>query len=123
MKGKPSNIDIHVGQRLRARRKVLGLTQSELADAMGVKFQQVQKYETGANRVSASKLFIAAEALHVRLEYFWQGLDATFALGEAVDVDRASTRQETKLLAAFRRCSESTQRSLLDIADKAGGAA
>ena len=58
-------IDLHVGQRLRHRRWMLGLTQQELAQAVGIKFQQIQKYESGINRMSASRLWDVANALGV----------------------------------------------------------
>ena len=64
-------IDRHVGQRIRARRKERGLSQNRLAEAIGVTFQQVQKYERGANRVVASRLFDLAAALNVPVDYFF----------------------------------------------------
>ena len=64
-------IDNHVGHRLRARRKELGLSQNRLAEAIGVTFQQIQKYERGANRVVASRLYDLAAALDVPVSYFF----------------------------------------------------
>lgn len=72
---KPESVDIHVGQRIRARRKLLGITQMDLAAALGLTFQQVQKYERGANRVSASKLYAVGQALSCPAAYFFEGLD------------------------------------------------
>jgi transcriptional regulator with XRE-family HTH domain len=69
------SVDIHVGKRLRHRRWMVGMTQGELADVVGIRFQQVQKYESGANRVSASRLWDIAQALEVPIAYFFQGLD------------------------------------------------
>lgn len=69
-------IDMHVGLRMRGRRRELGLSQFELGDKLGVTFQQIQKYERGANRVSASKLWHAAEALHTGVGFFYSGLPA-----------------------------------------------
>ncbi len=66
-------VDLHVGGRVRMRRKFLGLSQSELAEALGLTFQQVQKYERGTNRISASKLFETARALKVPVAYFFEG--------------------------------------------------
>ena len=71
----PDVVDIHVGTRIRLRRKQLRLSQSGLAEALGLTFQQIQKYERGANRVSASKLFEAAKKLDVRIGYFFEGLE------------------------------------------------
>ncbi|HUO11502.1 MAG TPA: helix-turn-helix transcriptional regulator [Caulobacteraceae bacterium] len=69
-------IDIHLGKRMRRRRRLLGLTQQQLADSCGVRFQQIQKYECGANRVSAARLWLIAGALDVPVNYFYEGLTA-----------------------------------------------
>lgn len=69
-----SAVDTHVGERVRMRRKLLGVSQDQLADNLGLTFQQVQKYERGANRISASKLFRIAEILNVDVSYFFDGL-------------------------------------------------
>ena len=71
----PHRVDVHVGQRIRRRRWLVGKTQQDLAVEVGVKFQQVQKYETGANRVSASRLWEIAAALDVDVTHFFEGLD------------------------------------------------
>ena len=68
------NIDVHLGKRLRRRRRLLGLTQQQLAGACGVRFQQIQKYECGANRISAARLWQLSEALEVPVGYFYDGL-------------------------------------------------
>ena len=70
----PNPIDLHVGRRIRARRKEVRVSQERLAEQLGLTFQQVQKYEKGANRVSASKLYEIARALHASIEYFFRGL-------------------------------------------------
>lgn len=70
-------IDEHVGRRIRMRRKLLNMSQTELGDALGLTFQQVQKYERGANRVSASKLYETARTLKVEIGYFFEGLADT----------------------------------------------
>lgn len=70
----PMPVDRHVGQRIRARRKMIGLSQSTLAEALNLTFQQIQKYERGANRVSASKLYETARCLGVPVSYFFEGL-------------------------------------------------
>jgi transcriptional regulator with XRE-family HTH domain len=71
----PDPVDIHVGRRLRMRRKDLGYSQQALADALGLTFQQVQKYEGGANRISASKLHATAMFLKTPIGFFFEGLD------------------------------------------------
>ncbi len=72
--GVPNPIDIHVGNRIRMRRLLLGMNQETLANALGLTFQQVQKYEGGANRVSASRLSAMAEILGVPISYFFGDL-------------------------------------------------
>jgi len=75
----PNPVDLHVGARIRMRRKLLGVSQERLADQLGLTFQQVQKYERGANRVSASKLYEIARALEAPVAYFFEGLAETAA--------------------------------------------
>lgn len=70
-KGTPNEMDVHVGQRLRVRRSLLGLSQEKLADAIGLTFQQIQKYERGTNRVSAGRLFELSKVLDVPVGYFF----------------------------------------------------
>jgi transcriptional regulator with XRE-family HTH domain len=74
--GVPHPVDIHVGARIRQRRLLLGMNQQALADGLGLSFQQVQKYEHGANRVSASCLVAIAEILGVSVAYFFLDLEA-----------------------------------------------
>ena len=71
----PHRVDIKVGQAIRERRKVLGMSQEELAGALGVSFQQVQKYERGANRISASTLYKTSIALKAPIEVFFEGIE------------------------------------------------
>lgn len=68
----PDPMDIHVGKRLKARRTLLGLSQEKLADSVGLTFQQIQKYERGANRISASRLHQLCEILDVTVNYFFE---------------------------------------------------
>ena len=75
----PNPIDVHVGLRVRLRRKELGISQSQLAEGLGLTFQEVQKYERGANRISASKLFELARLLQTEISYFFVGSDALAA--------------------------------------------
>jgi transcriptional regulator with XRE-family HTH domain len=87
------DIDLHLGKRMRRRRRLLGLTQQRLAEACGVRFQQIQKYECGANRISAARLWRVARALEVPVDYFFEGLGETNpkadASGETARVLRA----------------------------------
>jgi len=70
-------IDVHVGARLRARRTLVGLSQTALGDAMGITFQQVQKYESGSNRISASRLYDVSKLLDIDIGYFFDEMDRT----------------------------------------------
>ena len=92
-----NDIDLHLGKRLRRRRRLLGLTQQQLADCCGVRFQQIQKYECGANRVSAARLWRIAGALDVPVGYFFEGLSEMAGPG-------AKARDEsTDLMRAYRQ--------------------
>ena len=75
MGGRTRPIDQHVGERIRLRRTERGLTQEQLAEALGVSYQQIQKYETGANRISAGRIFQISRKLDVTVGYFFEGLD------------------------------------------------
>ena len=66
--------DLHVGKRLRRRRRLLGMTQQDLAGMVGVRFQQIQKYECGANRITSSRLYELSKALNVSVQYFFDGM-------------------------------------------------
>lgn len=94
----PDKIDVHVGAAMRTLRHNAGVTQEALAEAMGVRFQQVQKYETGRNRISASRLYKASVALGVSVRDFFRGLedepgdsDITAILADAVALETART--------------------------------
>jgi transcriptional regulator with XRE-family HTH domain len=78
----PNPVDLHVGARIRMRRKTLGISQERLAEALGLTFQQVQKYERGANRVSASKLYDIARTLRAPVAFFFEGLGDPTATGD-----------------------------------------
>jgi transcriptional regulator with XRE-family HTH domain len=86
----PNPIDIHVGKRIRDRRKEVRVSQERLAEQLGLTFQQVQKYEKGANRVSASKLYEIARALQASIEFFFRGLPepSVMQMGMADNDDR-----------------------------------
>ena len=115
-----NDIDLHLGKRLRRRRRLLGLTQQQLADSVGVRFQQIQKYECGANRISAARLWRLSEALEVPVGYFYDGLSATEA--REVTAERAEggeilARKETlDLIRAYYQLGERPRRRLLDLA-------
>ena len=93
----PNAVDLHVGGRVRMRRKLLGVSQEALGDAIGLTFQQVQKYERGANRVSASKLYDIAKALQAPVSFFFDGL-ADPLTAELDEVGQAAGRVVTDFL-------------------------
>ena len=107
-------VDVHVGRRVRQRRWVLGMTQQQLANAVGIKFQQIQKYETGANRVSASRLWDIATALGVQVSFFFEGLD-TEVRGD-VRGDPLTDKEALDLVRAYYAIPVSQRRGLLDLA-------
>ena len=83
----PHRVDVHVGARVRILRRASGMSQEALADRLGLTFQQVQKYERGANRISASKLFEIAAALNVPVSSFFEGLGQVDEAGVSRTVD------------------------------------
>ena len=74
-RARPQDIDLHVGSRMRERRIMLGLTQQQMADLIGVTYQQAHKYEKGINRIAAGRLYNVARALGVEVSFFFEGLD------------------------------------------------
>lgn len=121
-------VDKFVGQKLRMRRKLLDLTQQSVAEAVGVTFQQVQKYERGVNRISASKLMEFADALKVPVTYFFEGLNqdqeyspkATTATVLAdvaghYQADVFSNPETIELLRYFYRCSPTIRKQFTEM--------
>lgn len=118
------NIDVHLGKRLRRRRRLLGLTQQQLAHVCGVRFQQIQKYECAANRMSAARLWQLAEALEVPITYFYEGLSESErqALENGRETPEVLARKETRdLIRAYYSLSERPRRRLLDLAKSLNG--
>src|SRR5215470_13225496 len=114
--------DLHVGKRLRRRRRLLGLTQQQLAESIGIRFQQIQKYECGANRVTASRLYELAVALNVPVNYFFEGLQQATAPGapandrDLIAADVLSQKETLELIRAYYKLGERPRRRLLDLA-------
>jgi transcriptional regulator with XRE-family HTH domain len=118
------DIDVHLGRRLRRRRRLLGLTQQELARSCGVRFQQIQKYECAANRMSAARLWQLAEALEVPVAYFFEGLSEARAKARLGDEGGGEVfaRKETRdLVRAYYQLGERPRRRLLDLAKSLNG--
>jgi transcriptional regulator with XRE-family HTH domain len=93
--GVPHPIDVHVGKRIRLRRLFLGMNQETLANRLGLSFQQIQKYEGGANRVSASRLSAMADILGVSISFFFADVDDTSATSEKRALRERMERPET----------------------------
>ena len=110
-------VDVHVGQRIRQQRWTLGITQSQLADAVGIKFQQIQKYETGMNRVSASRLWEIARALGVEIGFFFEGLDAGKG-GKPIVPDPAfgDSKEAVDLVRIYNAIPEAQRKRLFELA-------
>lgn len=123
--GEPDPVDTHVGARLRLRRTLMGLSQTELARAVGLTFQQVQKYESGANRISASRLYHIAEALDVPVSFFFddipRGGGSALAIGLSEDqtgfaAPDSSGREGLEMMRNYHRITdEAIRRSVYDL--------
>ena len=110
------SVDVHVGQRVRQRRWMVGMTQQQLGDRVGIKFQQIQKYETGTNRISASRMWDIAATLEVPVSFFFEGLD-----GRAPDTgvnrgDILTDKESHELVRAYYAIPEHQRRRLFDLA-------
>lgn len=114
-------IDVHLGRRLRRRRRLLGLTQQELALACGVRFQQIQKYECAANRMSAARVWQLAEVLEVPVSYFYEGFAEAQAMGVEESGEIFSRKETRDLVRAYYQLGERPRRRLLDLAKSLNG--
>lgn len=112
-------VDSHVGKRIRQRRWLVGMTQQKLAECVGIKFQQIQKYETGANRVSASRLWDIADALEVDVAFFFEGLksDQDGAVEEqSIPTDMMGDKEAMDLVRSYYAIPENQRRRLFELA-------
>ena len=120
-------IDLHVGARLRQRRRLLGMTQQKLAEAVRIRFQQIQKYESGANRISASRLWALSRALDVPVAFFFEGLDDRPAKTaetnghHSAPADAFQNKETIDLVRAFYTLNDEPRRRLLDLAKAMSG--
>lgn len=108
-------VDAHVGKRIRHRRWMVGMTQQQLADKVGIKFQQIQKYETGMNRVSASRLWDIADSLGVQISFFFEGLSENEAAPSAQG-DMMADKEALELVRSYYAIPEAQRRRLFDLA-------
>jgi transcriptional regulator with XRE-family HTH domain len=123
---RPDPVDVHVGSRVRLRRNMLGLSQEKLGEAIGLTFQQVQKYERGANRVGASRLWELSRTLDVSIQFFFDHEDpvrAPPAAGfgetpqESFDSDPLHKRETVELITAYYEIEDAAaRRRLFDLA-------
>jgi len=123
------HVDVHVGQRIRRRRWMVGMTQQQLGEAVGIKFQQIQKYETGMNRVSASRLYEISKALDVPVAFFFEAVDEpaneneTLAETSVVGEDKADApaadlftdKEALELVRCYFRLPEEPRRRLFEL--------
>lgn len=115
----PNYIDVHVGARMRMRRQLINMSQERLGELLGITFQQVQKYEKGSNRISASRLFYAAKTLGVPVQFFFDGLpglEGNEGLAEGPRDEFAAVMMSPEgiqLSKAFRDADTSTLRKLI----------
>jgi len=112
-------VDVYVGRRIRHRRWMNGTTQQQLAEAVGIKFQQIQKYETGMNRVSASRLWDISKVLDVQISYFFEGLNDSAEesnAGGGVAGDVLTDKEALELLRSYYAIPENQRRRLFDLA-------
>jgi transcriptional regulator with XRE-family HTH domain len=122
---KPNPTDVHVGSRVRLRRTLLGMSQEKLGEAIGLTFQQVQKYERGANRVGASRLYDLSRVLDVPVSFFFEDLPSVVgteaaASGEPAEKgehDPMLKRETLELVRAYYRIPDShVRRRLFELA-------
>ena len=109
-------IDVHLGARLRRRRKLLQLTQLQVAQAVGLRFQQIQKYECAANRMSAACLYKLAKVLEVPVSYFYEGLSKQVVGFEGIETHVLASKETKDLVSAFQHMDEEPRRRLLELA-------
>jgi len=116
-------VDVHVGKRVRHRRWMVGMTQQQLGDIVGIKFQQIQKYETGMNRISASRLWDIAQALDVSISFFFEGFESEEGVTETTvmdhDVQRGdllADKEALELVRSYYSIPEAQRRRLFDLA-------
>lgn len=111
-------VDVHVGKRVRHRRWMVGMTQQQLGDIVGIKFQQIQKYETGMNRISASRLWDISAALGVPVSFFFEGLSeaANDAQHASLPGDILADKEALELVRSYYAIPETQRRRLFELA-------
>lgn len=110
------HVDVHVGKRIRHQRWLVGMTQQQLAEKVGIKFQQIQKYETGMNRVSASRLWDISDALQVPVSFFFEGLSPADADDTKVTNDILADKEALELVRSYYSMPENQRKRLFELA-------
>ena len=110
------HVDVHVGKQLALARHAQGLNQSEVARMLGLTFQQIQKYETGMNRISASRLWDIAATLGVPVQYFFDGLDEANTTAANQPDDLLADKEALDLIRSYYAIPENQRRRLFDLA-------
>ncbi len=117
--GTPHPMDVHVGSRLHMGRTLFGLNQTELGEALGVTFQQIQKYEKGTNRISASRLFDLSHVLDVPFSFFFDDIPVKATKGGDAELSQSAEaefmfkRETLELVKAYTRIADPTMRQAL----------
>ncbi len=110
------SVDAHVGWKVRKRRWVVGMSQEQLGDSVGVKVTQIQKYETGANRISASRMRDIAAAMDVPVSFFFEGLDDQAPNMGKVQGDPLTDKEALNLVRTYHAIPKNQRRHLCDLA-------
>ena len=122
MTANPNPVDIHVGSRVRLRRTLLGMSQKKLGNALGLTFQQIQKYERGANRIGSSRLFLLSRILDVPVSFFFDDMAPEVASGQPdfaeaaqanFDQDDLAKRETLELVRAYYKITDADVRKRL----------
>ena len=133
--GRPNPVDVHVGARVRLRRTLLGMSQEKLGEAIGLTFQQVQKYERGANRIGSSRLFDLSRVFDVPIGFFFDEMSAAVAASSPAqsrgmaeepaeyELDPLAKRETLELVRAYYKITNPQVRKRLFEMTKALGAA
>ncbi len=116
-------VDIHVGHRIRLRRWFRGMTQLELSNRVGIRSQQIQKYEAGKNRISASRMWDIAAAMEVPVSFFFEGLDGQVPEMGKVRGDPFTDKEALDLVRTYYGIPKNQRRQLFDLACVLGEAA
>ena len=131
MTANPNSVDVHVGSRVRLRRTLLGMSQKKLGNALGLTFQQVQKYERGTNRIGSSRLYVLSRILDVPVSFFFDDMAQEIAVGQPgfaeaaqvlFDQDNLANRETLELVRAYYKIKDvPVRKRLFDLVKAIGG--